>query len=155
VVGPLTPSPTRLSDMGAAFTSPGEFREVMDKVFTIMSEDPDMGPQLRDADVPQRFEFEDFDLVLNIRARRGRERKNLHWAWSDEVDWEPKVRMKMSSQTANRYFQGRENVPLAIARRRIKAGGDVAAALRLIPITRPIYERYRAMVATEYPHLEV
>jgi hypothetical protein len=141
--------------METPFRSRGEFREVMDRLFAIMSDDAEMGPKLRDADVPQRFEFEDFDLVLNIRARRGRERKNLHWAWSDEVDWEPKVRMKMSSQTANRYFQGRENVPLAIARRRIKAGGDVAAALRLIPITRPIYERYRAMVAAEYPHLGV
>ena len=33
------------------FRSPAEFREVMDRVFTMMSEDPDMGPALRDADV--------------------------------------------------------------------------------------------------------
>jgi hypothetical protein len=63
--------------------------------------------------------------------------------------------MKMASQTANRYFQGRENIPMAIARRRIKAGGDIAASLRLIPITKPIYARYRAVVAAEYPHLAV
>lgn len=127
----------------------------MDRIFTTMSEDPEMGPALRDADVPQRFEFEDFDLVVNIRARKGQERENLHWEWTDEVDWEPSVRMKMSSEVANRYFQGRENVPLAIARRRIKAGGDVRAALALIPITKPIYARFRAIVAAEYPHLEV
>ena len=42
---------------------------------------------------------------------------------------------------------------MAIARRRIKTGGDVRAALSLIPITKPIYERYRAIVETEYPHL--
>lgn len=114
-----------------------------------------MGPALRDADVPQRFEFEDFDLVVNIRARKGHERKNLHWEWTDEVDWRPRVRMKMSSEVANRYFQGRENVPLAIARRRIKAGGDIRAALALIPITKPMYARYRAIVAADYPHLEV
>ncbi len=127
----------------------------MDRLFGIMSEDPEMGPRLRDADVPQRFEFEDLDLVLNIRARRARERKNLHWEWTDDVDWEPKVRMSMASQTANRYFQGRENVPLAIARRRIKTGGDIGAALRLIPITKPIYARYRELLAEEYPHLMV
>ena len=62
--------------------------------------------------------------------------------------------MKMSSETANRYFQGRENVALAIARGRIKTGGDIKAALQLIPITKPVFERYRAMVAEEYPHLE-
>jgi hypothetical protein len=118
-----------------------------------MDEDPDMGPQLRDADVPQRFEFDDVDMVLNVRAARPGEEGNLHWEWTDEVDWEPKVRMAMSSETANRYFQGRENVAVAIARRRIKTGGDVKAALKLIPITKPVYERYRAMVEDEYPHL--
>ena len=103
----------------------------------------------------ERFEFEDVELVLNIRAGRPARAANLHWQWTDEVDWSPKVRMTMSSQTANRYFQGRENVLYAIARRRIKTGGDIRAALELIPITKPIYERYRALVAAEYPHLQV
>ena len=101
---------------------------MMDRIFTMMSDDPDMGPKLRDADVPQRFEF-------------------------DDVDWSPRVRMTMSSETANRYFQGRENIPLAIARRRIKTGGDIRASLALIPITKPIFARYRALVEEEYPHL--
>jgi len=140
--------------METPFRSPAEFREVMDRVFTMMSEDPDMGPKLRDADVPQRFEFIDLDLVINIRAGRPDEGANLHWEWTDDVSWSPSVRMKMSSQTANSYFQGRENVALAIARGRIKTGGDIKAALQLIPITKPVYERYREMVAEHYPHLE-
>jgi hypothetical protein len=125
----------------------------MDRVFSMMSEDPDMGPKLRDADVPMRYEFTDVDLVVNIRAAQEGEDGNLHWEWSDDVDWEPKVRMTMSSETANRYFQGKENIPIALARRRIKSGGDVKAALSLIPITKPIYARYRALVEEEYPHL--
>ena len=137
------------------FASSKEFREVMDRVFTMMSEDPDMGPRLRAADVPQRFEFDDFDLVMNVRAGRSDEQENLAWEWTDEVDWSPKVKMTMSSETANRYFQGRENVAYAIARRRIKTGGDIRAALELIPITKPIFERYRNLVAEEYPHLEL
>jgi len=140
--------------MGAEFRSPQEFREVMDRIFTMMTDDPDMGPKLRAADTPQRFEFEDVDLVVNIRPGvQGEE--NLVWVWTDDVDWEPKVRMKMSSETANKYFQGKENVAIAIARRRIKTGGDVKAALALIPITKPVYERYRAVVEAEYPHLKV
>jgi hypothetical protein len=139
--------------MDGPFKSAKEFREVMDRIFTMMSEDPRMGPQLRDADVPQRFEFEDLDLVMNIRAGQPHESDNLHWEWTDDVDWSPRVKMTMSSQTANRYFQGRENVAVAIARRRIKAGGDIRASLALIPITKPIFERYRALVDSEYPHL--
>jgi hypothetical protein len=138
----------------SCFRSEQEFREVMDRTFTIMRDDPDMGPQLRDADTPQRFEFTDFDLVVNIRAGDSDE-LNLAWEWSDEVSWEPKVRMTMSSDTANRYFQGKENVAIAIARRKIKAGGDVKAALAIIPITKPLFAHYREMIAEHYPHLEV
>jgi hypothetical protein len=141
--------------MSQVFKSPDEFREVMDRIFTMMSEDPEMGPKLRDADVPQRFEFGDVDLVVNIRAARDTEEGNLHWEWSDDVDWEPRVRMEMSSEVANKYFQGKENVPIALARRRIKSGGDMKAALSLIPITKPIYARYRAVAEEEYPHLVV
>ncbi len=63
--------------------------------------------------------------------------------------------MKMSSETANKYFQGKENVAMAIARRRIKSGGDVKAALTLIPITKPVYAQYRAYLEAEHPHLIV
>ena len=131
-----------------------EFREVMDRVFEMMSTDPEMGPKLRDADTPQRFEFPDLDLVVNITATDDNsDGNNLVWAWTDDVDWEPDVKMEMNSDVANKYFQGKENVAMAIARRRIKTGGDVKAALSLIPITKPIYERFRGMLEDEYPHL--
>jgi len=126
----------------------------MDRTFSIMSDDPSMGPALRDADTPQRFEFTDLDLVVNIRAG-GPEEPNLVWEWSDDIEWEPKVKMTMSSEVANKYFQGKENVAIALARRRIKAGGDVKAALAIIPITKPLYARYREMIAADYPHLQV
>jgi hypothetical protein len=141
--------------MGAQFASDEEFVEVMDRTFGMMSDDPQMGPKLRDADVPQRFEFTDVDLVVNIRAARAGEDGNLHWEWTDDVDWDPRVKMEMSSETANKYFQGKENVAVAIARRRIKSGGDVKAALSLIPITKPIYKRYRDLLERDYPHLVV
>ena len=127
----------------------------MDRVFGMMDDDPEMGPELRDADVPMRYEFEDVDLVVNIRAARAGEDGNLLWEWTDEVDWEPRVKMAMSAETANKYFQGKENIAMAIARRRIKAGGDVKAALALMPITKPVFARYRAMLEEEYPHLVV
>ena len=136
------------------FDSPKQFREVMDRTFELMSSDPDMGPKLRDADVPQRFEFTDVDLVINIRAAEPGEDGNLHWEWTDDVDWKPKVKMSMSSETANKYFQGKENVAMAIARRRIKTGGDVKAALALIPITKPLEGMYREMLEADYPHLK-
>ena len=139
--------------MSASFESAKELREVIDKIFSLMDADPEMGPKLRDADTPQQFEFSDFDLVVNVRATRDDEEGNLRWVWSDEIDWKPRVRMTMSSEIANRYFQGKENVAMAIARRRIKTSGNVKKALALLPITKPVFERYRALVESEYPHL--
>ena len=131
-----------------------EFREVMDRVFEMMSTDPDMGPKLRDAETPQRFEFPDLDLVVNITsADDNSDGNNLVWEWSDEVDWEPEVKMTMDSDVANKYFQGKENVAMAIARRRIKTSGNVKKALALIPITKPVYAMYREYLEAEHPDL--
>jgi len=135
------------------FNSAKEFREVMDQVFTMMSTDPEMGPQLRDAETPQRFEFPDLDMVVNITYAEGDGEQNLRWEWTDDVAWEADVKMTMDSDVANRYFQGKENVAMAIARRRIKTSGNVKKALALIPITKPIYARYRELVEDRYPHL--
>ncbi len=42
---------------------------------------------------------------------------------------------------------------LAIARRRIKASGNVKKALALVPITKPLFPRYRELLEERYPHL--
>jgi putative sterol carrier protein len=137
-----------------SFSSPEEFREVIDKTFTIMSTDPEMGAKLRDAETPQRFEFPDLDLVVNITyAAEVEDGQHLRWEWTDDPEWEPEVEMKMDSDVANRYFQGKENVAVAMARRRIKSGGNVKKALALIPVTKPVFEKYRAMIEADYPHL--
>ncbi|HEV2075434.1 MAG TPA: SCP2 sterol-binding domain-containing protein [Thermoleophilaceae bacterium] len=137
-----------------SFSSAAEFREVMDRVFELMSTDPEMGPKLQDAETPQRFEFPDLDLVVNITyAPAATDGHHLRWEWSDDVDWEPDVHMKMDSDVANRYFQGKENVALAIARRRVKTAGDVKKALALVPITKGVFPKYRELLKEEYPHL--
>ena len=136
-----------------ATESAKEFREVIDKVFTMMSTDPEMGPKLAEADTPQRFEFPDVDLVVNITNSDGGDGGYLRWEWTDDVDWEPDVKMTMDSDVANRYFQGKENVAVAMARRRIKSGGNVKKALALIPVTKPVFEKYREMIEADYPHL--
>ena len=137
-----------------AFESAREFREVIDKVFELMSTDPEMGPKLRDAETPQRFEFPDFDLVVNITyAPKVVDGRHLRWEWSDDVDWDPEVQMKMDSEVANRYFQGEENIALAIARRRVKTSGNVKKALALLPITKAVFPKYRELLEEQYPHL--
>src|SRR3954451_10585525 len=137
-----------------SFKSADEFREVMDRVFELMSTDPDMGPKLRDARTPQRFVFPDVDKVVNITyAEDDGGDQNLRWEWTDDVPWEAEVEMKMDSAVANKYFQGKENIAMAIARRRIKTSGNVKKALALVPIPTPVFEQSREMLEDEYPHL--
>ncbi len=136
------------------FQSAEEFCEVMNRTFELMSTDPEMGPRLREAETPQRFEFPDFDLVVNVTFNEeASDGHNLRWEWSDDVDWTPEVGMAMDSRVANRYFQGKENIAMAIARRRIKASGNVKKALELLPMTKPVFGQYRSLIEAEYPHL--
>ena len=143
------------TDLAAAvgFASADEFREIFDRTFQAASDDEALGPQLRAAGIPQRLEFPDLGLVFNARAGREGE-PNLHWVWSDAIDWTPQVGLTMDSEVANRYFQGKENFALAVARRRIRAGGEVKAALAILQLQRPVFAHYRRLVASDYPHLE-
>ena len=137
------------------FKSKTEFMEVIERVMVIMSTDPEMGPRLRAADTAQRFVFPDQGVVLNIVAAPEEQADGhcLIWRMSDDIDWEPEVVMTMDSSIANRYFQGRENVAMAIARRRIHAEGDVQRALAIFPITKKLFVPYRELLEREYPHL--
>ena len=110
------------------FESAKECRTCLDWVFETMSRDPEMGPKLRDAETPQRWEFPDLELVVNVTAAEDGEEANLRWEWSDDVSWEPEVLMTMDSAVANRYFQGKENIAMAVARRRIKTSGNLKKA---------------------------
>jgi hypothetical protein len=138
---------------GEGFRSADECREVIDRAFDLMSRDPVMGPKLRDADTPQRWEFPDLHLVVNVTAAEEDARENLRWEWSDDVAWEAEVVMTMDSAIANRYFQGKENIAMSVARRRIKTSGNVKKALALVPVTKPVFPLYRAMLESDYPHL--
>lgn len=139
----------------ARFQSPEEFRTVIDRLLTMLGTHDEAGPKLKEADAPQRLEFTDLQLVVNVRSAREGEEGHLSWTWSDEIDWAPRVKLAMSSEVANAYFQGRENLALALARRRIQASGEVRSTLALLPLAAPVFERYRELLEAEYPHLVV
>jgi hypothetical protein len=62
--------------------------------------------------------------------------------------------MKMASDVANRYFQGKENIAFAIAMGRAKVGGPMSTLLELAPVTRPIHPVYREWLKSQgHDHL--
>jgi hypothetical protein len=122
-----------------------EFKRAFERIFSLMNEHPTVGRALRDAHAPHRFLITDLDLEFNVTAAPDAEEKEgrfLRWTWG-KPDWEPLITMKMSSDTANRFFQGKENVAIALALGRVKLSGPPVTILRLAPVTSPIHPVYR------------
>ena len=63
-----------------------------------------------------------------------------------ESEMEPEVTMAMEADTAHRFWLGEVNVTVALARGQIKAKGPVAKILKLVPLTKPVFPRYKAQL---------
>jgi hypothetical protein len=50
--------------------------------------------------------------------------------------------MVMTADTGNGYWQGKVNLPLAMAKKKIKVEGNVASLLKLAPLGKKLYPRY-------------
>jgi hypothetical protein len=136
------------------FRGKDEFQKVFDRLFTALGSDPSIGPALAATKTPQRFVFEGTGLVLNVthaEAKSARKGRHLAWVWGDaKRTWEPIVSMTMAPDVANRYFQGRENIPLAIAKGRIVVEtGDLARVLDLLPVVAPFHKKWVAILKAE------
>ena len=128
-----------------AFKNQNEFKVVFERIFELMNEHPEVGRTLRDAHAPHRFEITDLGLQFNVTAADPAEESQgrfLRWIWG-AAPWEPVITMTMSSTTANRFFQGKESVVLALAIGRLKLSGPMATILKLAPVTNPIHPVYR------------
>jgi hypothetical protein len=132
-----------------------ELKDILNTVLHEIDDDPDDGPRLRAAAAPLRLEFPDLKLALNV-SRSEQAKHNLRWDFSRRTRINPKLRLSMQSDVANRVFQGRENPAIAIARGRLRTSvQDAGAALRFFPAAKPLFSRYREIVAEKYPHLSV
>ena len=140
----------------STFKSADEFKKVFEQIFTLMNEHPEVGRTLRDAQAPHRFEITDLGLEFNVTAAPVADEKKgkyLKWTWG-KCAWEPVIQMKMSSDVANRYFQGKESIVLAVAMGRAKVRGPMSTLLKLAPVTSPIHPVYRKWLKEHrYDHL--
>jgi hypothetical protein len=128
-----------------------DFRAALDAALEIADADDKVGPLIRASGLRMRFEFSDAQMVLNLAASTGA--RHIRWAFSDDVDWEPKLALTMSSAVANRYLQGRESLAIAIARGQVHFEGESRVAVLYLPATRLLCEPYRQVVSASYPAL--
>jgi SCP-2 sterol transfer family len=124
------------------FKDDQEVYETIGKLFVQLTEDEELAPKWQTADTIVRYRFSEPDSQITIRLRPG-EPEDVDFG---ETEMEPEVTMSMKADVAHRFWLGKVNVTMAIARGEIRPEGPVAKILKLVPLTKPIYPRYKAML---------
>ena len=129
----------------AYFEDAQEVYDTIGKLFQDLADDEELGPKFRKANTIVQYEYRDPDSTITVRLQEGQ---------PGDVDFgstemEPEVIMSMEADTAHRFWLGHVNVTVALARGQIKAKGPVAKILKLVPLTKPIYPRYREQLSDQ------
>lgn len=120
----------------ASFADEDEVYRYIGGIFETAFTDEEIGPKLAGTGIVVRFAFTEPDSVLVIDMAR----QQVHQG--DAPGLNPSATMSMTTETANAYWQGKVNLPFAMARGRITVDGNVASLLRLAPLGKKLYPVY-------------
>jgi putative sterol carrier protein len=129
----------------AYFNDAQEVYETIGKLFVELAADEDLAPKFRKANTILQYTYREPDSIITVRLQEG-EPGDVDFG---ETEMEPEVVMSMEADTAHRFWLGRVNVTVALARGQIKANGPVAKILKLVPLTKPVYPRYKALLESQ------
>jgi len=126
----------------AYFKDDGEVYQYIGKLFEDLTEDEVLAPKFRKADTIVQYQYRNPESQITVRMKEGQD---------GQVDFgptelEPEVVMTMEADTAHRFWLGKVNVTVALARGQMKAKGPVAKILKLVPLVKPVFPRYRQML---------
>lgn len=127
------------------FKDADEVYAVLGKLFEDISLDDELAERFRAADTILRYEYFEPEATITLRLRPG-EPSQVDFGPSE---MEPEVTMSMDADTGHLFWLGKINVSIAMARGQIKADGPVAKILKLVPLTKPVFPRYRAQLAEQ------
>jgi hypothetical protein len=108
------------------------------RLFEDIIADEELGPRFKRTDTVVQYRMRRPDSQVTVKAL---EDADL------EVDFgvtelRPEVVLAMDADTAHRFWLGKVNVTVALARGQISARGPVAKILKLVPLVAPVRERY-------------
>ena len=112
------------------------------KLFQEIVADPELGPEFQKADTVVQYAYREPEATITVKMRSGQDLQ----VDLGETQLEPEVVMAMDADVAHRFFLGQVNVTIALARGEIKAKGPVAKILKLVPVVKPAFPRYRALL---------
>lgn len=118
------------------FANSAEVTKYIGGIFEAAFEDDEIGPKLVDTGLVVAFDFTDPEAVVVIDMVSKCVREGLPGGPA------PTATMSMTADTGNAYWQGKVNLPLAMAKKKIKVDGNVASLLKLAPLGKKLYPRY-------------
>ena len=104
-------------------------------IFETAFADPEIGPKLVDTGLVVAFDFTDPDALVVVDMANQQVRRNAEGTPVTAT-------MSMTAETGNAYWQGKVNLPLAMAKKKIRVDGNVASLLKLAPLGKKLYPRY-------------
>ncbi|OBC11970.1 sterol carrier protein [Mycobacterium sp. 852013-50091_SCH5140682] len=118
------------------FASSAEVTKYIGGIFEAAFDDPEIGPKLEATGLVVAFDFTDPEAVVLIDMANKTVQEGL------EGGAQPMATMSMTADTGNAYWQGKVNLPLAMAKKKIKVDGNVASLLKLAPLGKKLYPPY-------------
>ena len=129
----------------AYFKDAQEVYDTIGKLFAELAVDDELAPKFREANTIVQYQHRDPDSTITVRLMPD-EPTDVDFG---ETEMEPDVVMSMEADTAHRFWLGRVNVTTALARGQIHASGPVAKILKLVPLTKPVFPRYKALLESQ------
>ena len=126
----------------AYFKDAQEVYDTIGKLFADLAADEELAPEFRKANTIVQYDYREPDSVITVRLQEDKP-GDVDFG---ETDMEPEVVMSMEADTAHRFWLGKVNVTVALARGQIKASGPVAKILKLVPLAKPVFPRYKAQL---------
>jgi hypothetical protein len=123
----------------AYFKDADEVYEFIGGLFVDLADDEDLGPKFRKANTIVQYRYSDPESVITVKMLEGEDGQ----VDLGETAMEPEVVMTMDADTAHKFWLGKVNVTVALARGQMKAKGPVAKILKLVPLVKPVFPRYR------------
>jgi len=124
------------------FKDADEVYAYIGKLFQDLAEDEELSPKFQKADTIVQYHYRNPESIITVSLREDDPGR----VDCGDTTMEPEVVMTMDADTAHRFWLGKVNVTVALARGQMKAKGPVAKILKLVPLTKPIFPRYRAIL---------
>jgi putative sterol carrier protein len=126
----------------AYFKDADEVYRYIGRLFEDLAVDEELAPKFRRANTIVQYQYREPESTITVRLIEGEDGQ----VDLGETSMEPEVVMTMDADTAHKFWLGKVNVTVALARGQMKAKGPVAKILKLVPLVKPVFPRYRKML---------